>query len=127
MSNPTTTHTVTLRLGRGAPNANGHFVQNEHGATVAGPFETHAEAWTEIDRRVEPVATPAKFVPMTEAEFAALKVGDKVLHRSSSVYRMEYVCKGDNGPVTYFVKLRDGKPYQASKALKREGIAKIPA
>lgn len=38
------------RRGREAPNANGYFVQNGHGATVAGPFATPHEAWREEDR-----------------------------------------------------------------------------
>ncbi len=39
------------RVGREPPNANGFFVQNRHGATVAGPFATMQEAWIEEDRR----------------------------------------------------------------------------
>lgn len=31
-------------------NARGYFVQNAHGATVAGPFETKLEAWAEEDK-----------------------------------------------------------------------------
>lgn len=31
-------------------NATGYFVQNAHGATVAGPFATIQEAWREQDR-----------------------------------------------------------------------------
>jgi hypothetical protein len=42
-----------LRAGREAPNANGYFVQNSHGATVAGPFATCWEAWREEDRMRE--------------------------------------------------------------------------
>lgn len=42
--------TTIQRTGREAPNANGFFVQNAHGATVAGPFATQAQAWTEEDR-----------------------------------------------------------------------------
>jgi len=41
---------TVLRAGREAPNANGYFVQNGHGATVAGPFATPREAWAEEDR-----------------------------------------------------------------------------
>ncbi len=41
---------TVLREGREAPNANGYFIQNPHGATVAGPFETAQEAWREEDR-----------------------------------------------------------------------------
>lgn len=39
------------RQGREEPNANGFFVQNRHGATVAGPYPTAQEAWAEEDRR----------------------------------------------------------------------------
>lgn len=46
-------HRTTARLNHldtNAENARGYFVQNEHGATVAGPFETKLEAWAEEDR-----------------------------------------------------------------------------
>lgn len=42
---------TTLRPNRNAPNETGYFVQNAHGATVAGPFATAQEAWREEDRR----------------------------------------------------------------------------
>ena len=43
--------TAIERIDREAPNANGIFVQNRHGATVAGPFDTMSAAWRECDRR----------------------------------------------------------------------------
>jgi hypothetical protein len=36
-----------LRSGRSEPNANGYFVQNPNGATVAGPFGSVHDAWRE--------------------------------------------------------------------------------
>jgi hypothetical protein len=41
---------TVLRSNRTEPNANGYFVQNASGATVAGPFVTAQEAWREEDR-----------------------------------------------------------------------------
>ena len=41
---------TVLRSNRTGPNANGYFVQNANGATVAGPFVTAQEAWREEDR-----------------------------------------------------------------------------
>jgi hypothetical protein len=49
---------------REPPNAVGYFVQNRHGATVAGPFESLGEAWAEVDRR-EPEERAALAVDMT--------------------------------------------------------------
>lgn len=40
-----------VRTGREEPNANGHFVQTIHGATVAGPYASRFDAWAEEDRR----------------------------------------------------------------------------
>ena len=42
--------TALERRDRETPNANGFFVQNRHGATVAGPFDTMLAAWCECDR-----------------------------------------------------------------------------
>lgn len=47
----TTLCTVIERHDRETPNANGYFVQNRHGATVAGPFASRIDAWREADRR----------------------------------------------------------------------------
>lgn len=38
------------RTGLAAPNANGYFVQNAIGATVAGPFPDRFATWREVDR-----------------------------------------------------------------------------
>ena len=43
-------HKCILRTDREEPNATGYFVQNELGATVAGPFDTMGQAWNEQDK-----------------------------------------------------------------------------
>ena len=52
--------TTIQRTGREAPNANGYFVQNSHGATVAGPFVSRFEAWAEEDRQSASASGGAK-------------------------------------------------------------------
>lgn len=50
-------HTVRERTGREGPNANGYFVQNTNGRTVAGPFGSRFVAWeiaAALDQRREP-------------------------------------------------------------------------
>lgn len=44
-------HRVVERTNREDPNQNGFFVQNSNGASVAGPFSTKIEAWSDMDRR----------------------------------------------------------------------------
>lgn len=51
-------HKVISRHGREEPNANGLFVQNAHGATIAGPFADRFAAWAEVDR-LDRAAPPA--------------------------------------------------------------------
>lgn len=61
---------TTLRANRAEPNANGYFVQNPHGATVAGPFETAQETWSEEDR-LRAAAKAADVTAKARATYAA--------------------------------------------------------
>jgi hypothetical protein len=63
-------HRTILRENREGASANGYFVQNEHGATVAGPFENKFQAWAEQARLDGKGSSP-------EARGAALLGGAK--------------------------------------------------